>query len=202
MLLSHKYVILLITAKILFYPHLSISLVTILTYWNIGRIEMRIIGLMLFLLLSPSTYADIQLASYSSETDPQFDQKQSPVIIMKSPYSYKKTLANLKKAINGKNYRLIREQKLGQGYSNNKHSPNDLIIYFCNFNLVYNAVKKDTRIGQFLPCRITIIERDGEVYLMAMNPKSIGGLLNNVELKKTCNQVTNMYIDIMDEVTI
>ena len=163
---------------------------------------MRIIGLIVFVLISPSTYADLQFANYSAETDPQYDQRSSPVIIMESPYSYKKTLVNLKKAINGKNYRLIREQKLDQGYSDKEHESNDLIVYFCNFNLVNKAVKKDTRIGQFLPCRITIIERDGKVYLMAMNPKSIGGLLNNPDLKKTCNQVTNMYIDIMDEVTI
>lgn len=163
---------------------------------------MRIIGLIVFVLISASAYADLQFASYSTETDPQYDQRSSPVIIMESPYSYKKTLANLKKAINGKNYRLIREQKLDQGYSDKEHESNDLIVYFCNFNLVNKAVKKDTRIGQFLPCRITIIERDGKVYLMAMNPKSIGALLNNAGLKKTCNKVTNMYIDIMDEVTI
>lgn len=165
---------------------------------------MRIISLIvfIFLMLSQAVFADLQLARKKIDALAQDNKINSPVIIMESPYSYKKTLANLKKAINGKNYRLIREQKLDQGYSDKEHESNDLIVYFCNFNLVNTAVKRDTRIGQFLPCRITLIERNEKVYLMAMNPKSIGGLLNNQGLKKTCNQVTNMYMDIMDEVTI
>ena len=155
----------------------------------------------IFILCVPA-YADVlpvNFVKYSADDD---KVDSSPVIIFESPYSYNKTVNNLQKAISGKNYRLIRVQRVDQGYSENKGEASDLIVYFCNFNLLNSVLKKDKRIGQFLPCRITVIKRGGKVYLMAMNPKIIGSFLNNVKLSKACDQVTKMYRDIMDETTI
>lgn len=163
---------------------------------------MRSISLLLLVLLSLPAYADLQLKSFISIAEDSLAQKTSPVIIRESPYSFQKTIDNLKKAISGRNYRLIGIKKFDQGYVEVGQESSDLIIYFCNFSLVNVAIKKDNRIGQFLPCRISIIERDGKVYLMAMNPKAIGSLLHNSALKEICNKVTHMYQDIMDEVTI
>lgn len=163
---------------------------------------MRCIGLWLIFLVSLPAYADLQLESFSAIAEDSVALKTSPVIIRESPYSFSKTVVNLKKAISGRNYRLIRVKKFDQGFVETEQESDDLIIYFCNFNLVNVAIKKDNRIGQFLPCRISIIQRDGKVYLMAMNPKAIGNLLHNSELKEICTKVTHMYLDIMDEVTI
>ena len=163
---------------------------------------MRFTCLVLSFIVSQSVFAVQDLDWFTIESKTIESKNRSPVIIMESPYSYKKTVSNLKKAIKGKNYVFIREQKVDHGFSDKNHESNDLIVYFCNFHILNKVLKKDTRIGQFLPCRITIIERDKKIYLMSVNPKSVGDLLNNAGLKKTCNQVTNMYRDIMDEVTI
>jgi cytochrome c oxidase cbb3-type subunit 3 len=163
---------------------------------------MRLISLLLLFIVYLPAHANLQLTSISSESDATTINEQSPIIVMPSPYSYTKTVANLKKAINGKNYRLIRVQKVDQGYVDKSQESRDLIVYFCNFSLVNKAVKVDKRIGQFLPCRISVIERDGQVYLMSVNPKSIGGFLKSKALQTTCDLVSQMYREIMDEVTI
>lgn len=163
---------------------------------------MRILSLLFIMIISLSAYADLQMASFTNNVEANNRIGLSPVIIMESSYTYNKTVSNLKKAIDGRNYRLIRIQKVDQTYVEKNRESKDLIVYFCNFNMVNKAIKVDNRIGQFLPCRITVIERNGKVYLMAMNPKAISKIVGNVKLKETCNKVTNMYMDIMDEATI
>lgn len=163
---------------------------------------MRIIYLLFMMVLSLPVHADLQMASFINNEDVVNRIESSPVIIVESSYNYSKTVSNLKKAIDGRNYRLIRVQKVDQGYTEKNKESKDLIVYFCNFNMVNKAIKVDNRIGQFLPCRITVIERGGKVYLMAMNPKAISNIVSNVKLKETCNKVTSMYMDIMDEATI
>lgn len=163
---------------------------------------MRSISAIILVLLSLSAFASMPLADFSEKANDASSTKVQPIIIRVSPYSYQKTIINLKKAISGRNYRIIGLQKVEQGYVEKGNESSDLMIYFCNFNLVNVAIKVDRRIGQFLPCRISIVERDGKVYLMAMNPKAIGRLLHNSKLKKICNRVSNMYQEIMDEVTI
>ena len=161
-----------------------------------------ILLIMLIMFSILPAYSDAQPGSIIPFSENKTENTELPYILVESPFSYAKTVMNLKKAINGRNYRLIRIQKLDQGYTDKNKESDDLVVYFCNFNLVNKAIKKDSRIGQFLPCRITVIERDGKVYLIAINPKSIGGFLSNSSLKQTCTEVSNMYRDIMDEVTI
>jgi len=158
--------------------------------------------LLVFLILSWNVSAEVKVEYLASLTNESVTKKISPVIIRESPYSYKKTVENLLKAIKGKNYKIIRQQKIDYGFVKKEDESNDLIIYFCNFKLVHTALKTDSRIGQFLPCRITVYEREGKTFLVAINPKVIGRLMHNNGLSNICDKVTQMYIDILDEVTI
>jgi len=158
--------------------------------------------LFVFLILSLNVNAEIKtesLVPYAGETTAK---EISPVIIRESPYSYKKTVENLLKAIKGKNYKIIRQQKIDYGFVKKEDESSDLIIYFCNFKLLHTALKVDSRIGQFLPCRITVYEREGKTFLVVINPKIIGRLIHNNDLDNICDKVTKMYVDILDEVTI
>lgn len=158
---------------------------------------MRNVKLLLLLLISiPIT------ANAFTVPEKFYSDDVSPILLRESPYSFDKTVNNLKKAISGRNFRVLKIQKVDHGFVDEDKESNDMVIYFCNFSLVSVAIKVDTRVGQFLPCRITIIERDGKVYLMTMNPRTIADLLDNPEMKKICERVTNMYFDILDEVTI
>ena len=162
---------------------------------------------LLLILFSPMASADFQLAAYVTEdviepVSTPTPTPQQPIIAVESPYDYDTTLQNVKKAIAGRNFRLIRVQELTDGFSSTKNGTRDTVVYFCNFDLVNQAIRIDTRIGQFLPCRITVHEKAGKVYLMALNPVPISELLGEEKLKKICLQVTAMYRGLLEDATL
>ena len=123
-----------------------------------------------------------------------------PVLTYTSSYSLADTVENVKQAIIGANFLLIREQHFDYGLvAEDKEDPNQVIIYFCNFNLINDLLKIDPRIGIFLPCRITITERDGKVQLTTINPKILNEKFNNNELNEACDHMYDMYRHIMEE---
>lgn len=162
---------------------------------------MRSISLVVLILFSLPVYASLELESFLNLEETHFAKDSSPIILRKSPYSFEKTVANLKKAITGRNFKLISMLQLDQGFVKKENESKDLIIYFCNFSLIHEALKSDKRLGRFLPCRVTILERKGQVYLLTTNPEVIGKLLSNTSLRRICDTILQMYLDILDEVT-
>lgn len=135
----------------------------------------------------------------SATADPAGPVTSPPVLQVESPYSFEDTVRNLRRAIGGSNFRMIREQAWDYGLETADKGERDAILYFCNFDMVNEAIKIDTRVGQFLPCRVTVAEQDGKVLVMAVNPEPIGQVLGNDKLKPICNRVTELYEDLIDE---
>ncbi len=124
-------------------------------------------------------------------------------VAYESPYGMKETIAALKRAIIGENFRIIRIQTLDNGLVKKaKEDHNKIIIYFCNFQLLNNALAVDPRVGLFLPCRITVVKRHGKVMVYALNPKRLSYLFNNDELNKLCDGMSEVYISIIEEATL
>jgi len=129
--------------------------------------------------------------------------KVDPIISADSPYDLQTTIDNVKQAVGLNNFVFIREQTLDDGLvASGKNDPHQHIIYFCNFNLLSEALRTDPRVGLFLPCRITVVEQNGKVRMMAANPKRLSRLFNNSELNRMCDQMTKMYRTIMDDATL
>ena len=127
----------------------------------------------------------------------------SAIIAMDSPYDLKTTIENVRKAVSSNNFVMIREQALNSGLvADDKEDQKQHIIYFCNFGLLNQALATDPRVGLFLPCRITVVERDGKVRMLAVNPKRLSRIFNNAELNEMCDQVTKMYTAIMEEASL
>jgi len=127
----------------------------------------------------------------------------SAIISVDSPYDLNTTIENVRRAVGSNNFVLIREQELNSGLvTEDKEDPKQHIIYFCNFSLLNQALATDPRVGLFLPCRITVVEREGKVRLLAVNPKRLSRIFNNAELNEMCDQVTKMYSAIMEEATL
>lgn len=125
------------------------------------------------------------------------------IIGMDSPYDLKTTIENVRKAVGSNNFVLIREQALNAGLvAEDKEDPKQHIIYFCNFGMLNQALATDPRVGLFLPCRITVVEREGKVRMLAVNPKRLSRIFNNAELNEMCDQITKMYTAIMEEATL
>lgn len=128
---------------------------------------------------------------------------EEPTIVYDSPFGVEKTVEMLKRAILGKNFKMIRVQTFDDGFvPKEKEQTNKTIVYFCNFNFLNRALAIDPRVGMFLPCRITVIEREGKVQVMAINPKHLSRLFNNSELDKACDEMRNIYEEILEEATI
>lgn len=134
----------------------------------------------------------------------QLLQAESPVIVRDSPYDLKTTVENVKTAVTTNNFFYGRVQTLEYGLTQPENeNPKQVIVYFCNISLLNQALGVDPRVGMFLPCRITILEKpDGKVQVMSVNPKVLSQLFNNSELNELCEQMKQNYTKIMEEATL
>ena len=130
------------------------------------------------------------------------EEKITPYMSFESPSSLEETIANVKKAAIGKNFRIIREQYLNQGLvKEGKENKKQMMIYFCNFDFLNRALAIDPRVGLFLPCRITVTEEKGKVTVSSINPLFMSGFFNNEELDKLCEEMYQVYADMLEEST-
>lgn len=124
-----------------------------------------------------------------------------PAYIMReSPYSFEETLSNVKNAIASANMRLIRVQNVEDRlFPPPLVNQTQKIVYGCGFAFLYEALKVDSRIGLFLPCRVTIVEHQGKVKLYTINPTRLSVYFNNAELDQLCEQMRDIYTDVLEE---
>jgi cytochrome c oxidase cbb3-type subunit 3 len=131
-------------------------------------------------------------------------ETESPVIVSDSPYDLKTTVERVKTSVTTHNFFYGRVQTLEYGLTKPENeNPKQVIVYFCNISLLNQALAVDPRVGMFLPCRITILEKpDGKVQVMSVNPKVLSRLFNNSELNQLCEQMKQSYTEIMEESTL
>lgn len=141
--------------------------------------------------------------SFAAETGWKPGNDDTPMLEMDSPYTLAETVEAVKRAAVGKNFRIIREQSLENGlFAAAQESKTAHIVYFCNFNFINQALALDPRVGLFMPCRITVVEREGQVKMMSINPKYLSRLFNNAELDKPCEEMYQVYMGIMEEASL
>lgn len=54
----------------------------------------------------------------------------------------------------------------------------------------------------FLPFRATIVEKQGKVFVMTVNPDYLCALFNNNELQQSCQFMSDKYEAILEEITL
>jgi cytochrome c oxidase cbb3-type subunit 3 len=140
---------------------------------------------------------------FEKQARPPVTVADEATIVYESPYSVKETVESIKRAVLGKNFRLIRVQNFDDGYvAKDKQNPDKSIVYFCNFKFLNDALAIDPRVGMFLPCRITVVKNKDKVLVMAINPLRLSKLFNNSELDKACHEMRNLYTEILEEATL
>ncbi|MDA8094226.1 MAG: DUF302 domain-containing protein [Betaproteobacteria bacterium] len=119
-----------------------------------------------------------------------------------SPYDMKATIENLEQAISAHQYRVVRVQGAYQGFAPLNGGP--VIIYFCNFNFLHEALQKSMDLGPMLPCRVVIDDVNGKIMVYAPNPVVFKHVLagDSTFLDKLCDQVTHDYKAILAEGTL
>ena len=124
-------------------------------------------------------------------------------ISAESSYTLEETVENLKDAIVSQNFLLIREDHLEHGLvKEGEEDPSEIILHFCNFKFLYEALAVDPRVGMFLPCRVTVTEVDGKVLVTAINPMYLSRLFNNNELSEYCKRMHEVYTTILEDATL
>lgn len=124
-----------------------------------------------------------------------------PILLrQESPYSLAETINNIKNAVKSRNFRMIREQAVAEGFlpAKDRHQH---IVYFCNFTKAYQSLQQDKQIGYMLPCRFTISEVDGKVIISALNPAAVKKLAG-AAMGTVCDTSGNGYLDIMEEAVL
>ena len=130
-------------------------------------------------------------------------EDNNAVIIVESPYDFDETIESLKTEIANNNFKLIRTDFLEHGFvEEGKENKKQVVLHFCNFNFLYQALALDPRVGLFLPCRITVIEQEGKVLLMTINPMRLSHLFNNDDLDEACKKMTETYKAILEDATL
>lgn len=126
-----------------------------------------------------------------------------PYITVNSPYGMDETIENLKQAITDQNFTLIRTDFLEHGLvAEGKENNKQVVLHFCNFGFLFEALAIDPRVGMFLPCRVTVIEKDGKVSISTINPKRLGKLFNNHELDEACDEMHKVYSGLLEDATL
>jgi len=128
---------------------------------------------------------------------------EPPIIVVDSPYSMEETVENLKQAITDQNFTLIRTDYLEHGLvEEGKENKNQVVLHFCNFGFLFEALAIDPRVGIFLPCRVTVVEKNGKVQLTTINPKRLSKLFNNHELDESCDEMYKVYSGLLEDATL
>jgi len=128
---------------------------------------------------------------------------ESPVLVADSPYTLEETIENLRQSIISQNFQLIRTDYLEHGLvEEGKENKNQVVLHFCNFKFLYDALAIDPRVGMFLPCRVTVVQVDGKVQVMTINPMYLSHLFNNNELDDACKRMTAVYRAIIEDATL
>lgn len=148
------------------------------------------------------------LVSYirSFEKLHQADEEKAVIeatITAESPYTIEETIENLKLAIADQNFTLIRTDYVEHGFvEEGKENKKQVVLHFCNFNFLFQALAIDPRVGIFLPCRVTVTEHEGKVQVTTINPMRLSKLFNNDELHAACEEMTGIYETILEDAVL
>ena len=157
--------------------------------------------------LSEQDVNDVVSYIRSMQTQPKTaavsGEEVEAVITAESPYTMEETIENLKMAIADQNFTVIRTDYVDYGFvEEGQENKNQVVLHFCNFNFLFQALAIDPRAGIFLPCRVTVTERDGTVEVASINPMRLSGLFNNDELHPACEKMTGIYETIIEDAVL
>jgi uncharacterized protein (DUF302 family) len=113
------------------------------------------------------------------------------------------TREHLKQAIVSRNFTFVREQAIDSRLVPADWEAKSVrIVYFCNFDRLDAALRRDLRTAQVMPCRITLIEGPHGVDLVAVNPAWVSAQWNTPGLQPGCAQLKEDYLAILEEAAL
>lgn len=114
----------------------------------------------------------------------------------KSAHSYEKTLENLKSAIIDQSFGILYEVNLkdkinGKGL---EFDPNFTVLDVCNPKIAKDVLDAQIEVGYFLPCKVVVYEKNGDVYAGVLKPTVLMDMVNNNTLNAAAEEVEDILI--------
>jgi len=111
--------------------------------------------------------------------------------------------ATLKQAITSHNFTFVREQAIDSRLVPVDWEAKSVrIVYFCNFNMMDAALRRDLRTAQIMPCRVTLIEGRQGIEMVAVNPAWVSEQWNAPDLQPHCLRLKQDYLAILEEAAL
>lgn len=77
-------------------------------------------------------------------------------------------------------------------------SNNFMILEVCNPQKANEVLSRHIEVGYFLPCKMVVYEKDGDVRIGTARPKSLMGMMGYDDLDDVANEVENIMIESID----
>lgn len=136
------------------------------------------------------------------QCDEAHDDMQ-PLITVTTSKTMQQALAAVKVAIANNNYVFIRKQTINSHLTDQSQEDHEIIlVYFCNFSMLHRALALEKKVGVFLPCKITLIQKADHVEMVVINPKFISYRLREKRLDDICKQLIEDYRAILEDASI
>ena len=117
--------------------------------------------------------------------------------------SLEEVTATLKQAITSHNFTFVREQAIDSRLVPVDWEAKSVrIVYFCNFNMMDAALRRDLRTAQIMPCRVTLIEGRQGVEMLAVNPAWVSEQWHAPDLQPHCLRLKQDYLAILEEAAL
>jgi cytochrome c oxidase cbb3-type subunit 3 len=117
--------------------------------------------------------------------------------------SLEEVTATLKQAIAAHNFTFVREQAIDSRLVPVDWEAKSVrIVYFCNFNMMDAALRRDLRTAQIMPCRVTLIEGRQGVEMIAINPAWVSEQWHVPDLQPHCLRLKQDYLAILEEAAL
>lgn len=111
--------------------------------------------------------------------------------------------ATLKQAIAAHNFTFVREQAIDSRLVPVDWEAESVrIVYFCNFNMMDAALRRDPRTAQIMPCRVTLIEGRQGIEMVAVNPAWVSEQWHAPDLQPHCLRLKQDYLAILEEAAL
>lgn len=75
---------------------------------------------------------------------------------------------------------------------------NFMILEVCNPHKANEVLSAHIEVGYFLPCKVVVYEKDGEVFIGTVKPGMLIGLMGYDDLDEVANEVENVLVEAID----
>ena len=123
--------------------------------------------------------------------------------IKKSDFWFEETLDELRIAFSEQWFWVVSNVNIAEKIQNkvDKTFPKYTTLWFCKPDLAYKYLREDINLWIFMPCSVSVYEKDSEVYISAGLPNNvIDKVIENKNLVKLSSEVSEIMKRVINSI--